>query len=350
MSKHLMQPRTPTGASVVIAGLALAFACASGASSQTTPLYGPKGVSPEAVRQGTLGSCYFHATIAAIASRNPDSLRAAIEGGDGAYSVRFMDGHTENVQVDDAMFARTNQFDRSDGLWVTLLFRALGQSTMRDSLLSALSVPGVPPSTQQAAATLLRSNDMVLMAYDRAVRATISQDGAMDRGALKSALSRQTRAMMIPGFLSDPVINLLDTSGFFDALSNRIQQNGELFGAYRSVGQGGLVGNVLGAFSGPGFATSLHTQDQARGLLRQMRQGGLAAVATTGQTGGPGAQGSGQDWWVPSHAYTVLDFDGDADRVTLRNPWGDHPSPGGVFTLSVADFAAAYAYLDLSKR
>jgi len=340
----MIVPRLRLTTRIVSRSSLLALAFVIGAHAQAPPLYGPNGVSPQAVRQGTLGSCYFHATIAAIASRNPDSLRGAIQTDDGSYSVRFIDGHSENVQLDDAMFARTNHFDRSDGLWVTLLLRALAQSTMRDSLLASIAVPGIPPMPKQAAATLLRSNDMLLIAYDRAVRATISQDGTLDRGALKSSLSRQTQALMIPGFLSAPVIDLLDTTGFFDALSHRIQQNGELFGAYRAVGQGGLVGNVMAAFSGPAYTTPLHTADQARKYLQDMRQNGLVAVASTGD-----AQNDA-NWYVASHAYTILNYDAGTDHVTLRKPWGDHPDPSGIFSLSVADFASAYAYIDLTKR
>ncbi|MGD0547395.1 MAG: hypothetical protein ABR991_06145, partial [Terracidiphilus sp.] len=40
-------------------------------AAEPAPLYGARGVSPQAVLQGTLGSCYFHASIAALAKVAP---------------------------------------------------------------------------------------------------------------------------------------------------------------------------------------------------------------------------------------------------------------------------------------
>jgi hypothetical protein len=66
-------------------GLRLAFLCGAalllvqGVRAQTAPpLYGSKVISAEAVRQGGLGSCYFHASIAAEAHTSPDLVRQAI--------------------------------------------------------------------------------------------------------------------------------------------------------------------------------------------------------------------------------------------------------------------------------
>jgi hypothetical protein len=45
---------------------------------------------------------------------------------------------------------------------------------------------------------------------------------------------------------------------------------------------------------------------------------------------------------VPTHSYTVLDYDEAAQTVTLRNPWAARPDPDGVFTLPLAVFLEAY--------
>ena len=47
----------------------LALFCDLPGAKAADDLYGSKGVVPEAVRQGKLGSCYFHAVIAAMAER-----------------------------------------------------------------------------------------------------------------------------------------------------------------------------------------------------------------------------------------------------------------------------------------
>jgi hypothetical protein len=112
MEKHVSGARE--------SGLRLAFLCGAalllvqGARTQTAPLlYGPKGISAEAVRQGGLGSCYFHASIAAEAHTSPDLVRQAIQQtSDGPYRVTFATGTPENVQMVDVQYARDNGYDR----------------------------------------------------------------------------------------------------------------------------------------------------------------------------------------------------------------------------------------------
>src|SRR5690242_14831857 len=84
------------------------FGHVSFSSSSALPeLFGPLGVQPQAVRQGSLGSCYFHSAIAAIAATNPDSLQKSIETlKQTEWRVTFADGKIENVYVDDVRYAR----------------------------------------------------------------------------------------------------------------------------------------------------------------------------------------------------------------------------------------------------
>jgi hypothetical protein len=305
--------------------------------------------SVEAVRQGLLGSCYFHASIAAIANRSPDKLRDAIrEIQGGGYTVRFVDGSTETVNVDDVMFARENKFDLSDGLWVGILLRGLAQSTVRESLIAAIESTSLPASARMFATQIVRNNDLLLLAYDRAIRTTVGQDGTLNRETFKSALNRQVLALHISPFVSEPVVNFLDAQGFFDVLEKQVRQNGELFGVYRSAGQGGLPTHVLSAFDGPAHYVTLASSSDARKYLVQMRQDNAPIVAATGPEFDRLkilTQGDIPDWWVQQHAYTVLNYNPATDQVTLRNPWGTHPDPQGEFTLSTPDFAASFSYL-----
>ena len=54
--------------------------------------------------------------------------------------VPFLNGKSENVSEDDAMYARRNGFDRSNSFWVALFLRAYAQATLRDTLLAAIFV------------------------------------------------------------------------------------------------------------------------------------------------------------------------------------------------------------------
>jgi len=321
------------------------------------PLYGPAGVSPAAVLQGTLGSCYFHATVAAIAVHHPELLRNAIaDEGNGVYRVSFRNAQPETIHVEDVVYARENGFDRSDGLWVAVLLRGMGQRTIRESLEASFAVADLPGPAKGLAKSLIESNDTLLQAYDRAIRATVQQDGSMSRETLRSRLRQKASELGVPGFLSDPVVSALDASGFFETLSKKVQERGELFGAYRSVGQGGLPTVVIEAFMGPAVSVNLRNSSQARTILSNAQREGTPVVAIA--MGGASesvkqrvhTNNGQQDWYVANHAYTVEGFDPGSDRATLRNPWGHTPSPGGVFTISMDDFADSFPILCVPSR
>ena len=337
--------------------LLLLGACSAQPQAQTThtiPLYGPAGVSAQAVRQGMLGTCYFHATIAAIANNSPQLLRGAIkENSDSTYTVQFRDGSVETVLKDDVLYGRTKFYDQSDGLWVLVLLRGMAQRTVRNALIDEISAAPLPIGVQQMATQLVQSNDLVLAAYDRAIRTTISQGGDMERGALKAAVSSEASTLSIPGFLSQPVIDMLDSQGFFDGLAQRIKLNAELFGAYHAMGAGGLPERVMAAFDGQGSYVAITDASSLRATLTKAQAQSLPAVASTKDSldtavlGRIHAAGGPVGWWIPAHAYTVLEYSEAQDTVTLRNPWGNFPGPDGVFTLSISDFMATYQGMSL---
>lgn len=339
-----------------IAAVALTATLAARAESTPT-LYGSAGVSPAAVIQGTLGSCYFHATIAAIAVHHSDLLRNAIEDqGGGVYRVSFRNAPPETIHLEDVLYARQNGFDNSDGLWVAVLLRGLGQRTVRESLEASFAVAQLPGPAKTIAQSLLRSNDALLLAYDRAIRATIQQDGSMSREELRNRLRQKISDLGVPGFLSDPVVSALDAAGFFETLSKKVQERGELFGAYRSVGQGGLPTAVLEAFYKPAESANLHSGSQARRVLSAAQQEHAPVVAIAIGNASESVKvrvhtkDGHQDWYVGNHAYTLEGYDPATDRATLRNPWGHTPSPGGVFTISMDDLAEAFPILAVPSR
>ena len=76
-------------------GAALSNPSDSGATFKiTTSLFGTGPVSGDA-NQGSIGDCYFVASLAGFANSNPSVLRrAAVDMGDGTYAVQFMSGST----------------------------------------------------------------------------------------------------------------------------------------------------------------------------------------------------------------------------------------------------------------
>lgn len=90
-------------------------------------------------RQGQLGDCYFIASLASIADKNPDAVRNLfIDNSDGTYTVRFyVDGKTDYVTVNRRLPSSTGQLrysgygqsitSTSTTLWIALAEKAYAQ-------------------------------------------------------------------------------------------------------------------------------------------------------------------------------------------------------------------------------
>jgi hypothetical protein len=316
----------------------------------TTHLYEQGGVTPEAVRQGKLGSCYFHAVVAALAQSNPGTIKSMIrENSDGTYTVQFADGKKENAYPEDIRYSRQSGYDLSQGLWVAVLFRAYAQRVLRQSLAEAVDRTDMFALVKHYAQDLIASNDAVLIAYDRAIRAVVDQHGHIDRARLETSLKDQMKSISVPEDIKNSLVSMLDSGGFFAAIEETIKQNGEIFGAYRSVGQGGIAERVMEALGGSAELTENESENAAAALLGRDASAHRPMVACTGGSRYSKLHSQHQPlpantaaWYVESHCYTVLGY-GTEDRiVTLRNPWGDQPYPDGILKLPIASFVPAY--------
>jgi len=315
------------------------------------PLYGEKEIAPLAVIQGRMGSCYFHATIAALAASHPEVLKNAIvETKPGEYTVTFTDQRTEHVYAEDAVYAQTSEYDRSDGLWVAVLFRAYAQRTLRDSLVKAVNNTQMFSLAKRAASALINSSDRILVAYDRAIRSQIDQNGDIDEAKLKASLTSQLQGVPISDEGRARIVELVDQKGYFESLASDVKENGDIFGGYRAVGHGGQVRKVLEAFYQPTESTKVGDLTALNTLLRKTVRLGMPVAASSEASGGDAASAPGyDDWFVPLHAYTVLAYDPEARVVTLRNPWGRHPDPDGQFTIPLDTFHTAFPWLYYPK-
>ena len=336
-------------ASIVLCLVAV-FCTPNGARS-ADDLYGSKGIVPEAVVQGKLGSCYFHAVIAALAQRRADLIRKLIQANsDGSYTVTFGDGKKETAYPEDLQYTHDSGYDLSDGQWVAVLFRAYAQRVLRESLLQATEASDIFPMLKQPVEQLVASGDPLVLAYDRAIRAQVDQYGNIDRSRLEDRLKKEMAAVLRTRFDARiPPSACLESGGFFDKMVTMIQQNGELFGAYRAVGQGGIADRVMKTFSGSTRFQENQSAGGAASALADAVNRGLPVVACTGgsQFYQQVAKGqplpSGADlWYVNAHCYTVLGYESGSAVVTIRNPWARHPDPDGIFGLPVNTFFYAY--------
>jgi hypothetical protein len=343
----LLRSGFPSSAAVF---LLAAFITQGATTAQgVSSLYGARGVSPQAVRQGTLGSCYFHASIASLAKAAPEALREAIsQNRNGGYRVRFSDGPEEAVYPEDVEFGRTHSYDRSDGAWVLVLMRGYAQHTLRMSLAASIQRSAlIPAFAKPLASSWLDHSGPLLVAYDRAIRSVVRQDGVLDKTTLKQRLTVQLNNLGIPSAETQMLSGFLDDQGFFEALARTVQQNGEVFGAYVAVGQGGIPERVMKAFLGTGETQQVGDMRPLVEQLRRVHTGNAVVVADTFPIP-PDAIYARAGWWVPNHAFSVLDYEESSQTVRLRNPWGLHPDPDGNFTLPLAVFLQNYQFYSFS--
>jgi hypothetical protein len=332
---------------------------ASKASMPPPPLFRDGGISAMDVRQGDIASCFFYATIAAAASAKPTAIHDLIQdAGSGHYKVTFLDGKVENVSTDDAMYARRNGFDKSAAFWVAVAFRAYAQRTLRNVLLASIDATQLPSFWKETAKVYIGGSDTVLLAYDRAIREQVYQNGSFDKGRLEVDLTQQMSALGIAKPMQKQVLDYLNDKDFLATFAKLLDDNGEIFGAYRAVGQGGIPKAVFAAFSGDSDGLFITDEKalEAKSALSRVHAGGVGAVASSRDSLPHDmllrvrTDPAHPDWWVPDHAYTVLDYNEAADEVKLRNPWGEHPGPDGTFVLTFADFLTAYQHMAITKQ
>ena len=311
-------------------------------------LYPVKGINPAAVRQGAMGSCYFHAAIAAIAQSHPGNIQKMIqENPDHSYTVTFPDGRKETAYPEDLAYARRSGYENSEGLWVVVLLRAYAQRVLRETLAKMIDESSVLPVLKPPTKEFLTTYDFPLLAYDRAIRTLVDQRGQIDRARLVARLKDEMRPFGKYERLAEPLIGLLDSGGTFEMLVVQVRQNGELFGAYRAVGQGGLPDRVLEAFLGL-QTRHFESKTESESILATFnRVPGLPVIATTGDAfadllaDGRLAKPD-QSWYLKTHAFTVIAYNASRQEVVLRNPWAAHPDPDGVFTLPLQKMLAAF--------
>jgi hypothetical protein len=233
---------------------------------------------------------------------------------------------------------------------VAVLFRAYAQRVLRKSMRDAIDASDVFVMVKQPAEQLVASSDEVVLAYDRAIRAEVDQDGNIDRAKLETRLKGQMAPIALPDTVKDNLIATLESGGFFDKMVDMIKQNGEIFGAYRAVGQGGIADRVMKTMSGSSRFQENQSEAQASASLETATRKQLPITACTAGSRfyqqilhGQSLPPEVNEWYVNAHCYTVLGYDSSSATVNLRNPWARHPDKSeGNFTLPLNTFMSAY--------
>jgi len=165
------------------------------------------------------------------------------------------------------------------------------------------------------------------------------------------------KALSIPDSMKDSMLKLLDSEGFLASMETSIKQNGELFGAYRAVGQGGIAGRVMEVFAGSKSLTENESDREAASVLSRRTRTHAPMVACTGgsryhemRAQHQPLPASAGPWYIDSHCYTVMGYDAGGQAVTLRNPWGDQPYPDGILRLPLSSFVPGFVGVVTTAR
>lgn len=89
-----------------------------------------KSIVPDAIRQGSIGNCYFHAALGAVAQSNPQLIKDMIkDNGDGTYTVTFPGAKNEPITVKAPTEAEQSLYNKGSkhGIWANVLEKAYGQ-------------------------------------------------------------------------------------------------------------------------------------------------------------------------------------------------------------------------------
>ena len=128
-----------------------------------------------------------------------------------------------------------------------------------------------------------------------------------------------------------------------------IKENGEIFGAYRAVGHGGIADRVMQALGGSSELAENVSINEASAALSQATIAHRPVVACTAGSKFYEQVAAHQPlpaqvkpWYVNAHCFTVLGYDSTMQKVKSRNPWGQPPQPDGVFQIPLADFVPAF--------
>jgi hypothetical protein len=336
----------PLGKSILIFLSFLSFQSLALSQVQAR-LYFMDGPRVTDVRQGGLGSCYFHATIASIVNLDPNNISKMIrETGSGTYAVTFPDGKSESVSKEDLEYAALNGFDNSEVLWPNVLFRAYGQRVLRQALVESIAGSTLPATIKIIAARLVESSGPFLSIYDRAIRSQVGQQGEINRDRLKTSLNERLRAFPVSEQTRASLVNLADSQDFLGPIERMLKENGEIFGAYRAIGNGGIPQNVFRSFLAQDVVV-VPPRNVANATTGT--GSGVAAVAGTSQEAPLYLHDQIADWFVPTHAYTVIGYSPQTRVITLRNPWGRYPGNDGLFEITTDVFESTFQFLIVSN-
>ncbi len=323
-------------------------------TAQAEPLFSAGSPRMEDVKQADRGTCYVHATLAAIAKTNPQRIKRMLTKVDGqTFKVRFPGNSTETVYLEDAEFARKTGFDKSDGgLWVRVFLRGFAQHVLRQRLNQTVGKMRLAADQKTFIKALFEGERLIIL--DRLIREVVRQDTDLNNIPWDTYAKRYVNEF-VEKQISDPGMKALVTAKALNTISalkgsqieravlKTVRDNTMLWGSFRGIGSGGRVTELFQLIEGRAYLASPQKIKDLRAALSAA--GSVPMVASTRPSLDARAKSSLE--MIEAHAYTVLGMQGD--RVLLRNPWGHKPGRDGMLALSLDDFKTYFMELVSSK-
>jgi len=115
-----------------------------------------KSISPEAIKQRSIGDCYFEASLASLAKERPQDIEKMIkDNNDGTYTVTFPGAPDEPIVVKAPTEAELGVYNAASeyGIWANVIEKAFGQYRQNHGLIGLLEwIPGKQEHTPTDAA------------------------------------------------------------------------------------------------------------------------------------------------------------------------------------------------------
>jgi len=306
-------------------------------------------VKPDGVRAGTMSGGFFHASVAALAMKDPKVLASRIERSGDDYIVTFADGKfTQRVTAAEVQAVRSSGFDRSDDPWVAALYRGYEMRVLWDVIHFSIGHLNFSPNIKVKAAEMMDKSPWLVMAYERAIRAKISPTGELDEATLRVAVREELKSTKESEDAKKSAEDMLLSIDMFRDTAKAVKDNGELFGAYKAAGNAALPDHIVDALAGKAQALDKPTVRVVNAALKDVREKKRAAVVSTPDLALTKLKmhpAGALPWYAPLHAYTVVES--TATTVTLRNPCAD---PGkDTFKVPATSLPALFAHVTVQE-
>ena len=278
------------------------------------------------VRQGSSGTCYFHAVMASAANQDPTLLTRRMSEKESILpllSSKYFEirvgKYTESVYPKDALSFQAEHSDRSTGgLWVPAMLKAYGQMLLRKGIVKYIS-----NQDQEFLTSLLQLDPMIVSSIDSAVRTAINPEGKLNRSDFQNKL----RVRGVP----NEIIQLSMDTGFIDILEEVVQSNPEAFDAEYLMGKGGyslvVAENIFNYRCRRIGSSSPSLYQEVSSAINNKN---IVTISSKTQ-----CVGSNPSWFTENHAFAVLDTQNS--NFIIRNPWSSRLTP---FQASLNDISS----------